>query len=217
VTRHNKLAILVSLLVICSAPAASAWFSTTGAGTAHVSTGTLNAPSITTAGPGAGTVALTWSAVTASASGTVRYYVARDGEALAGDCATSTAPGATTSCTDSGVSTGSHSYTVTAVWRGWTTTSTTTAVMLASGAATRLVLAPATTTPTAGAADDLTITAKDAANNTVTAYTGDKTLTFGGAATAPNGSHPRSATKPASPENSARQQRSRLAMVWQRS
>jgi hypothetical protein len=46
---------------------------------------------------------------------------------------------------------------------------------------TSLVLAAASTTPTAGVADSLTITAKDAYGNTATGYTGDKSLTFGGA------------------------------------
>jgi hypothetical protein len=50
-------------------------------------------------------------------------------------------------------------------------------------AAASLTLAAATTTPTAGAADNLTITAKDTYGNTATSYTGDKTLTFGGAST----------------------------------
>ncbi len=41
----------------------------------------------------------------------------------------------------------------------------------------------AATTPTAGAGDNLTITAQDTAGNTVTSYGGDRTLTFGGAST----------------------------------
>ena len=46
-----------------------------------------------------------------------------------------------------------------------------------------LTLAAATTTPVACAADNLTITAKDAFGNTATSYTGDQSLTFGGAST----------------------------------
>ena len=44
------------------------------------------------------------------------------------------------------------------------------------------VLAASTTTPTAGG-DNLTITAEDASNNTVTSYAGSKGLTFAGAST----------------------------------
>src|SRR5581483_5247072 len=43
---------------------------------------------------------------------------------------------------------------------------------------------------TAGAADNLTVTAKDAYGNTETGYTGDKTLTFTGASDSPNATHP---------------------------
>ncbi|HWH93876.1 MAG TPA: hypothetical protein VNT03_08440 [Baekduia sp.] len=188
--RRSTLMILVSLLVVFGTTTAYAWFSTSGTGSAQASTGTFSAPAIQTATPGAGTVALTWSSVAPPAGGTVTYHVTRDGGAAAGNCATATAPTTATSCTDSGVSAGSHSYTVTSVWRSWTATSTTTAVTVASGAATRLVLAAATTTPAAGAADDLTITAKDAQNNTVSAYSGDKSLTFGGASSAPDGTRP---------------------------
>ena len=44
-----------------------------------------------------------------------------------------------------------------------------------------LLLTPATTTPAAGTADNLTITALDGANNVVTTYAGIKSLVFGGA------------------------------------
>jgi hypothetical protein len=46
-----------------------------------------------------------------------------------------------------------------------------------------LSLAAAATSPSAGVADNLTITAVDAFGNTVTSYTSNRTLTFGGAAT----------------------------------
>ena len=54
-------------------------------------------------------------------------------------------------------------------------------VTVSAGTATSLSLSAATTTPTAGAGDNLTITALDAGGNTATSYTGDKSLTFGGA------------------------------------
>jgi hypothetical protein len=61
------------------------------------------------------------------------------------------------------------------------------AVTVSPGAASVFVLAAATTTPTAGAADNLTITAKDAYGNTATAYTGSHNLTFGPVADSPSG------------------------------
>jgi hypothetical protein len=59
-----------------------------------------------------------------------------------------------------------------------------------AGSATSLTLAAATATPTAGVADNLTITAKDGCGNTATSYTGTKDLTFGGASAAPDGTQP---------------------------
>ncbi len=47
--------------------------------------------------------------------------------------------------------------------------------------AANLLLAAATTTPAAGAADNLTITARDSFGNTATGYTGSKSLNFSGA------------------------------------
>ena len=61
-----------------------------------------------------------------------------------------------------------------------TGTSTNGFTIVAGNAAT-LSLSAASTTPAAGAGDDLTITALDAFGNTATSYTGAKNLTFGGA------------------------------------
>jgi hypothetical protein len=58
-----------------------------------------------------------------------------------------------------------------------------------SGPATHFLL-EASTTPAAGEADNLTITAKDASNNTVGSYSGSHSLVFEGAAEAPNGTKP---------------------------
>ncbi|HET7484473.1 MAG TPA: hypothetical protein VFJ64_03775, partial [Solirubrobacterales bacterium] len=57
------------------------------------------------------------------------------------------------------------------------------------GPASEFVVSAATTTPTAGEADNLTITAKDAQGNTATSYTGSHSLTFGPVADSPSGSH----------------------------
>ncbi len=51
---------------------------------------------------------------------------------------------------------------------------------MTGGAATGLSLSAADTTPTAGVADNLTVTAVDSFGNTVTSYTGSHTLTFSG-------------------------------------
>ena len=54
-------------------------------------------------------------------------------------------------------------------------------ISVAPGTAASLDLAAASTTPTAGVDDNLTITAKDPYGNTATSYTGSHSLTFGGA------------------------------------
>jgi hypothetical protein len=56
--------------------------------------------------------------------------------------------------------------------------------------ATRFLLAAAASAVAAGVADNLTITALDAYENTVTTYTGSHNLTFSGAATSPGGTKP---------------------------
>ena len=63
-------------------------------------------------------------------------------------------------------------------------------VTVTPGAATKFVLAATTTSPTAGAANDLTITAQDTYSNTATAYTGPKSLTFSTASASPGGNVP---------------------------
>jgi hypothetical protein len=170
-----------SLAVLLLAAGALAYFTSTGAGNGGGGATTLSAPTISSATPGAGTVSLNWNAVSAPGTGTVSYYVTRDGGTPAGDCAPSAAPTTATSCVDSGVPVGTHSYTVTATWRTWTAASSPASATVAFGAATHFTVSAATTTPNAGAADALTITAKDASENTVTTYAGSHDLTFGGA------------------------------------
>ncbi len=181
------LSVLAALAV---ATGAGAYFTTTGTGSASVGISALAAPTIPSATPGAGTVALTWSAVSAPGPGTVSYYVSRDGGAPEGNCPSSTSSSTVTSCTDTGVSVATHNYTVTAVWRSWSATSTSRAAVVTFGPATHLVVAAATTTPTAGVADNLTITAKDEGGNTVATYVGLHNLTFGGASNGPTGTQP---------------------------
>jgi hypothetical protein len=175
------LGVIAGALVI--AACALAYFSAQGSGSASGSIGTLSAPVISSITPGPGTAELSWTAVTPPGAGSVSYYVSRDGGAPAGTCPTSSSPGAGTSCTDTEVSAGTHKYTVTAVWRSWTAQSASKTVEVASAAPTHFVLEASTTTPTAGAGDNLTITAEDASNKPATSYSGTKNLTFGGAST----------------------------------
>jgi hypothetical protein len=186
-TTRSGVSVLVALAV---AVGALAYFTTIGAGSASVGVTVLAAPTISSATPGVGTVALSWSAVGAPGSGPVSYYVSRDGGAPEGNCPSSTSTSAVTSCTDTGLSVATHNYTVTAVWRSWTATSTPLSAQVTFGPATHFLLTAASTTPTAGVADNLTITAKDENNNTVSTYTGSHNVTFEGAGNSPNGTHP---------------------------
>ena len=173
----------VPATIVLGVAVATAFFAATGSGHAAASLGTLGAPATPTATPGAGTVALSWASVSPpTGSDTVTYYVKRDGTDAGGNCPTQASPSTATSCTES-LSPGTYHYTVTAVWRSWSATSGSATVTVASGALHHFTLAAATATPTAGAADNLTVTAKDSAGNTVTAYGGDQTLTFTGAST----------------------------------
>jgi hypothetical protein len=178
--------IALSLLVA----SAFAYWSNAGEASASASLATLSAPTISSATAGAGTVALTWSAVTPPAGGTVEYFVTRDGGAPSSGCPSSGSHSTATSCTDTGLSIGAHEYTVTAVWRTWTATSTAKSATVAFGPATHLVLEAASTTPTAGTTDNLTITAKDASGDTVRTYTGAHSLIFEGAEESPNATKP---------------------------
>lgn len=176
------LLLALPLAGILGVAAAIAFYSSTAAGSATASVGGLGAPTIAGATGGAGTVTLSWTSLSPpNGSDTVMYYVSRNGGSAGGSCPTAASPTTVTSCTDAGLSAGTYQYTVTAVWRSWSTTSSPTAVTLTSGALDHFSLTAGTTTPTAGAADNLTITAKDISGNTVTAYGGAQTLTFSGA------------------------------------
>lgn len=184
-------AIVVALALVAVGGSALAYFSTTGAGSVPVLVGSISKPAITAATPAAGgTVTLTWSAVAAPGAGTMTYYVSRDGGEPEGSCPDSSAPAAGTSCVDANVGIGTHAYTVTAVFNSWTATSSTSSAKITIGPVTHFTITAATTTPAAGAADNLTITARDAAESTVTTYAGSHSLTFSGASSSPGGTAP---------------------------
>ena len=159
-------------VAIVAATGAVAYFTSHGTGTGFASTGSLSAPTLS-ATPGAGTVGLSWTTVIPpTGSDPVTYYVMRDGVDAGGSCPASASPTGVTSCADSGLSAGTYQYTVTAKWHSWTATSNVQTVTLASGALDHFLVTPATGTQTAGTPFSVTVTAKDAANNTVSAYAG---------------------------------------------
>jgi hypothetical protein len=159
---------------------AYAYFTSSGSGAGAAGSGTLPTPVIASATPGAGTVALSWApGVTPPAAGTVTYYVTRDGGTPAGNCSTAGSQTTATSCTDTGLAAGTHSFTVTADWLSWSRTSTTTNVTVTSGTASQLVF---TTQPAGGVGEATNFTTspkvsvEDAGGNVVTTDTGSVTL-----------------------------------------
>jgi hypothetical protein len=186
--RRWRLIAVTGVLMLC-AGVAYGYFSGTGTGTAAAQTGALNAASWQNATPGAGTVALSWNAVTAPDGGPVAYYVTRDGANTGGTCAVASSPTAATSCTDSGLAAGTYHYTVTAVWQSWTATSVSQSVTVNSGALDHFVV-DNPGTQTAGAQFNVTITAVDSAGNRVTSYAGSQALSFSGPGSAPGGQGP---------------------------
>jgi len=186
----RRVAAMTAVALGLSATGACAYWSGPGEASALESLATLSPPTISSATAGAGTVELTWSAITPPGSGTVEYFVSRDGGAPGDGCPSSGSPSTATTCTDTGVSIGAHTYTVTAVWRTWTATSTTKSATVAFGPTTHFQIEPANATPTAGEADNFTIAAKDEYGNTTTTYTGKKTLVFSEPSTSPNGKAP---------------------------
>ncbi len=189
-TRLSSLAPALALVLITTAAVVSAFWTGSGQGNVSATLATLEAPTITAATTGAETVALSWSAVTPPGEGTVEYYVTRDGSTASAGCPSSSSRSTVTNCTDTNVPVGAHKYKVTAVWRSWTSTGEERTVTVAYGPATHLVLEAASTTPAAGEADNLTVTAKDASGDTVGTYSGSHSLIFEGAGVASNGEEP---------------------------
>src|SRR5262245_25182556 len=163
-TRRSRIFAVALLAFLAVGAAAWAFWAAQSSGSASGHVGGLSAPQIISATPGGGTVALNWSAITAPGGGTVSYYVRRDGNPASSACPSVTSPGTGLGCTDTGVPIGTHSYTVTAVWRSWTAQGQAASAQVVSGAATHFALTPSTTAPTAGAANNLTIVAQDASN-----------------------------------------------------
>jgi len=180
-------ALVLALIAILSGTAL-AYFSTSGTGSVSAGVSKLSSPTITAANPLAGgTVALSWEAVTAPGPGAITYTVSRNGEAANGTCVSMLT---VNTCTDSGLAAGTYSYVVTAKWRSWTVASPVKTAQVTVGPVHHFTITAASSTPVAGAADNLTITAKDAAGGTVTTYAGTKSLTFAGASAAPGGNAP---------------------------
>jgi DNA-binding beta-propeller fold protein YncE len=120
---RNAGALITTLLVLgIVAAGALAYFVSSGTATASASVGAINAPASVTAEQSGSDVKIAWDAATLSSGGAVQgYTVTRsDGATICG----SPALDANDSCTDTGVPAGSYTYTVTAVFGGFSAAAT---------------------------------------------------------------------------------------------
>lgn len=179
IRRRLLLAAAAVALTLGAAVTAYAYLTASGRGNGSAAVGSLSAPTIASATPGAGKVTLQWSAVTAPSSGSVAYYVRRDGGAASAACGSAASPIAATRCVDSPVANGRHTYTVTAVWRTWSGTSASASATVSWGVATQLVFTTQPGgSPTGGVAfpTQPVVTARDASGVTVGDYAGTVSL-----------------------------------------
>ncbi len=132
VRRRRRVLVSVPILAVAIAivSAGIAYWTTGGSGSASASVGTLDAPQNVTASNtyGFGTVTVSWDGVPGPDSGDVDgYYVTRDnGSTIDPACDSSPGlllPATPTTCDDTSVPDGTYTYTVTAVFRSWTTES----------------------------------------------------------------------------------------------
>jgi hypothetical protein len=180
-----------ALLAVAIGGSALAYFSSEGSGTASAAVTRLTAPTISAATPAAGgTVTLTWGAVTPPGAGAVTYFVTRDDGNPAGNCPTAAAPTTVLTCKDSGLAIGEHTFKVTALWETWSAPGGVKTANVTVGEATKFTISGSTSTLAAGGLVNLTITAKDVNNATVTTYTGSHSLIFSGASASPGNNAP---------------------------
>ena len=187
----GHLAALLLIATVAIGGNALGFFTANGSGTASAAVTNLTAPTISAATAAVGgTLTLTWGATVAPGAGAVTYYVTRDGGEPAGNCPTKAAPTTVVTCKDTGLAVGEHSYTVTALWETWSATSAVKKASVTIGETVKFTIAGSTSTPTAGGTVNLTITAKDENDKTVTTYTGSHSLVFAGADSSPGGNAP---------------------------
>jgi len=129
----TKLLVMFAAVLGAFGLAATGWafWTASGSGSASATVGTLPAPVLSPPSTVGSTVTLNWTAVTPPGTGNVTYSVIRSTGSLAGTCASSSIAG--TTCDDTGVADGDHSYTVTAKFQSWTATSNLQSVTVIGG------------------------------------------------------------------------------------
>jgi hypothetical protein len=181
---------VLGALGVCAAlgvaPALAAW-STTGTGTTTIAARSLLTPAqpnVAAGTPAASTLVVSGTLPAGQLAGTT-YAVKRGATTV---CAPTTTPW---SCNDTGL-TGStaYSYTLVASLGAWTATSAAGTGTTQCSAPDTYVVTPSTTTPTAGVAFTVSLTAKKCDGATDTGYTGSKAVTWTGMTASPSGKNP---------------------------
>jgi hypothetical protein len=182
---------------IAVATSAGAYFASHGSGAGSAQTATFNPPTSVIASfpvPTVRTVDVTWTAADEPDGIKIDgYYVQRYlGATPSPACGTSpTTLISTVSCADTDVASGTYTYTVTAVFRTWTATSAPSGpVTVPAAVLSSFDLAPSTSTPQAGTAFTVGITAMDQYGEVDASYTGLECLTFSGPAVSPSDIEP---------------------------
>jgi hypothetical protein len=183
--------LLFSAIAIALAGSAVAYFSASGTGNAAAAVSKLTAPTFTSATPAVGgKVTLTWGALTPPGTGTVTYYVTRDGGEPGATCPGEAAPTTVKTCVDEKVPVGKHTYEVTALWHTWEATSTPLTANVSIGATAYFTVMATAASIVANGTSNLSITARDENGTPVTTYTGNHSIVFSGASAAPSGTKP---------------------------
>lgn len=160
--RVNRVRLIVAglaalALVAGATVSAYAYFSSSGSAGATVQTGTLNPPTAVTASSNAGTgvVSVSWTAPIGGVA-PLGYYVTRSGSAACGSSASLVLTA--TSCSDSSVPLGTYIYTVVAVLRSWTATSSASSAVTVAQASQAITFTSTPSSPTFGGSYTVTAT-----------------------------------------------------------
>ncbi|TFC13062.1 hypothetical protein E3O19_12760 [Cryobacterium algoritolerans] len=178
-------AVTLAVLVVSVTSGASAYYTAPGQGSGSASLGTLLPPTnILVPATSSGAVHLSWTA-SAGALAPTGYYATRTETgtaATAPACGTSpTSTVATVSCDDLSVMSGGYTYTVTAVYRGWTAKSAPSAGVVVSNP-TKLAFQAQPSNATSGTvfASQPSVAIQNAAGQTVTTSSRAVTLAITG-------------------------------------
>jgi hypothetical protein len=172
--RLAALPMAVTAVLAVGTPAFAAWVLPTGTGTGTGNARSLNPATGATASASGNTVTITWT--NGSNPAGTAYEVVRNSSSPATLSCTATP------CTDSGAPDGTYSYSVWPKLQSWTGAGATTGNVTVAASAVKLALSASPSTLTAGTTTTVTITAQRPDNTTDTAFSGSRTVTWGGTA-----------------------------------